>query len=153
MPVPNAPRRRRNAEIYQRYKDGETQVALADAYGLSRTSIWMICKEEAAYDLPPLEDRKTWRQALAGAYAERIANAGDADTDTFVKLTKGLRELGGLDFKHDLEQRLVQIETQKLQLLTDAVAFAMATANLDPGQRAAFGEALDNRLAELETTG
>jgi len=151
MRVPNGPRRKRNHEIYQRYKAGETQVSLAEAYGLSRTSIWMICQEEASYDLPPLEDRKTWRQALAGAYAERLATA--SDPDTFVKLSKGLRELGGLDFKHDLEQRLLQIEEQKLHMLTEALASAMAAAELTPEQRALLGEALDNRLAELEATG
>jgi len=151
MRVPNGPRRKRNHEIYERYKAGETQVSLAEAYGLSRTSIWMICQEEASYDLPPLEDRKTWRQALAGAYAERLATA--SDPDTFVKLSKGLRELGGLDFKHDLEQRLLQIEEQKLHMLTEALASAMAAAELTPEQRALLGEALDNRLAELEATG
>lgn len=151
MRVPNGPRRKRNHDIYERYKAGETQTELATAYGLSRQSIWLICHEEASYDLPPLEDRKTWRQALAGAYAERLAAA--SDPDTFVKLSKGLRELGGLDFKHDLEQRLLQIEEEKLALLTDALAAAMAAANLDPTQRAVFGEVLDNRLAELEATG
>jgi len=151
MRVPNGPRRKRNHDIYQRYKAGETQVAIADDVGLSRTSVWMICQEEASYDLPPLEDRKTWRQALAGAYAERLASA--SDPDTFVKLSKGLRELGGLDFKHDLEQRLLQIEEQKLHILTEALASAMAAAELTPEQRALLGEALDNRLAELEATG
>lgn len=153
MRIPNGPRRRRNAEIYQRYKDGEKQVDLATAYGLSKQSIWLICQEEASYDLPPIDDRKTWRQSLANAYAERLANHETLDHDSFVKLTKGLRELGGLDFKHDLEERLVRIEAEKLHLLTEAVAFAMATAGLNQQQRAMFGEALDNRLAELEATG
>lgn len=153
MRIPNGPRRRRNTEIYRRYKDGETQTALAAAYGLSRQSIWMICQEEASYDLPPLDDRKTWRQALAGAYAERIAAAHEMDTDSFVKLAKGLRELGGLDFKHDLEAQLVRIETEKLHLLTEALASAMLAAELTAEQRARLGEALDNRLAELEATG
>lgn len=153
MRIPNGPRRRRNQEIYQRYKDGEKQVDLAVAYGLSKQSIWLICQEEAAHDLPPIDDRKTWRQALANAYATRLADAHEMDTDSFVKLSKGLRELGGLDFKHDLEERLVRIEAEKLHLLTEALAYAMAEAGIDPAQRAVLGEVLDNRLAELEATG
>lgn len=150
MALPHGPRRRRNAEIYQRYKDGETQTALAGEYGLSRWSIWSICHEEAAHDLRPIEDRKEWRQMLASAYAERLSKAHDMDTDGFIKLAKGLRELGGLDFRHDLEERLVRIDERKLELLREALVYAMVTADLDQSQRLIFGEALDNKLAELE---
>lgn len=153
MRLPNGPRRKRNADIYRRFSNGETQTALAKEYGLARQTIWLICHEEASYELPPIDDRKTYRQALAAAYAERLSTAHELDTDAFVKLAKGLRELGGLDFRHDLEERLVKIDETKLAMLREAICYAMVEAALTGQQRSEFGEALDNRLAELEATG
>lgn len=152
------PLQRRCNEVATRHHQGETVSALAAEYQVTRATIWNWVNKGINQDLPPLDDRETWRQHLVSTLTDRLtavqerANTyGDPKDDAvIVKISEALRKIMGLDHTDMINEALIRIEARKLDILATAVERAADAAQLGIEQRVALGHALDRILGELE---
>lgn len=128
--------------------------ALAAEYGVTRLTIWRWRTEGDKHLLPDLEDRETWRQMLTATLTERIAAVSTAETPddrALVALSDRLVKMLGLDHSDKMSEAALRIEAKKLDMLAQAMALALTDADVDQDTRFAIGQALDARIAELES--
>lgn len=146
-------------EIAAMRKAGASTAEIAVALGISEVSVnrhtriirqeW-IDRANEDYQVMVAEANARYEEAHQSIWP--LVLCGDqVSFANWLKLEERRAKLLGLDHSDKVAEARLAIEAAKLDMLASALAKALDDAGVNPEIRASIAEALDARLAELET--